>query len=161
MADHRKRMKRPAPLTDLIETAFRGTPAEQRLREGRIWLLWDRVVGAQIASRARPARFSAGVLTVAVASAPWMQQLTFLKRGLLERLNAALGEPLVTDIYLRAANPDTPPPSSPAPAPSPRRPLTPAARDRIAHDTAAIKDPDLRAAFESLFSRHVEERGGE
>ncbi len=161
MANDRKRMKRPAPLTDLIETVFRGTPAEQRLREGRIWLLWDAVVGAQIAARARPARFSAGVLTVTVTSAPWMQQLTFLKKGLLDKLNAALGEPLVTDIYLRAGNPEAPRPAAPPKAQVSTKPLSPADRERILRETARVIDPDLRAAFDSLFTRHLEERGGE
>ena len=102
-------MKRPAPVADLMAAIFRGKPAEKRLEEGRIWLVWDAAVGRQIAAKARPVSFRDGTLTVAVVSAPWMQQLTFLKRGLQERLNAALGEPLVTDIYLRAANPETPP----------------------------------------------------
>ncbi|HEY6006937.1 MAG TPA: DciA family protein [Geobacteraceae bacterium] len=159
MANDRKRMPRPTPVAELMESVFRGTAAEQRLREGRIWLLWDAVVGPQIAARARPARFSAGVLSVAVASAPWMQQLTFLKRGLMERLNAALGEPLVTDIYLLAGRPEAPAPVTKPPSRKP--PLSAADRARIARDTAGVDDPELRAAFGRLLARHLQEQGKE
>ena len=60
--------------------------------------------------------FRDGVLTVAVASAPWMQQLTFLKKGMIEKLNERLGRELVRDIYLKAGMPQ------PLPSPDPNRP---------------------------------------
>ncbi len=148
-------MKRPQALAALMESVFRGTPAEKRLREGKIWLVWESAVGEQIAARAKPVRFAGGVLTVMVASAPWMQQLNFLKKTIVEKLNHALGEPLVTDIYLKAGKPESP--KAPVPPPPVRRPapLSPQAQERIAAETADIHDPELRAAFTSLFKRHL------
>src|SRR5512137_1414426 len=110
MADKREKMPRPATLADLLSASFRGTPTERRLKEGNIWLVWDSVVGKQIAGRARPVSFRDGTLTVSVESAPWMQQLTFLKKGIMEKLNARLGEELVQDIYLKAGKPVKTPP---------------------------------------------------
>jgi hypothetical protein len=46
MADTRKKMRRPMAVADLLSSAFLGKPAEARLKEGRIWLVWDRAVGA-------------------------------------------------------------------------------------------------------------------
>ncbi len=99
-------MKRPAPVADLMAAIFRGKPAEKRLEEGRIWLVWDAAVGRQIAAKARPVSFRDGTLTVAVVSAPWMQQLTSLKKGILEKLNERLGLEVVRDIYLKAGAPE-------------------------------------------------------
>ncbi|WP_298439761.1 DUF721 domain-containing protein [Geobacter sp.] len=146
-------MPRPRPVADLLADALHGKPAEKRLREGRIWLHWHGAVGPQVASHAQPVSFRDGVLTVAVASAPWMQELNFLKRTIAERLNALVGEPLVREIYLKTGKIDQPPPPEP-PSP-PLRELTPAERDRVATEAAAIEDPELRAAFARLMSRHL------
>ena len=64
-----------------------------------IWRVWDDAVGAHIARRAQPIRLRARTLLVAVASAPWMQELQLLKRTILAELNTRLAAPLVTDIF--------------------------------------------------------------
>ena len=153
MADPRGKMFRPAPVANLLESVFRGTPTEKRLREGKIWLIWDGVVGEQIAARARPVRFSGGVLTVLVVTPPWMQQLNFLKKALMEKLNGALGEPLVTEIFLKAGKPDLPPAPEPDFLPQ-RQPLSPEEQDRIDRETALVADPELRSAFAQLLAKH-------
>lgn len=147
-------MKRPLPVADLMAAMFRGKPAEKRLEEGKIWLAWDAAVGAQIAAKARPVSFRDGTLTVAVVSAPWMQQLTFLKKGMMEKLNERLGGDVVRDIYLKAGVPQPP-----APRPKPRRnkerPLAGEEKARIAEQSAAIADPELREAVAHLLARHL------
>jgi predicted nucleic acid-binding Zn ribbon protein len=154
MAEKRARMKRPAPVADLMTAIFRGKPAEKRLEEGKIWLVWDTVVGEQIAAKARPVCFRDGVLTVAVANSPWMQQLTFLKKGILEKLNERLGRELVRDIYLKAGTPE---PSKPLPKPhrNKERLLAGEEKTRIAEQSAAIADPELREAVAHLLTRHL------
>ncbi len=147
-------MKRPAPVADLMAAIFRGKPAEKRLEEGRIWLVWDAAVGRQIAAKARPVSFRDGTLTVAVVSAPWMQQLTFLKKGILEKLNERLGLEVVRDIYLKAGAPE---PFAPLPKPrrNVERPLAGAEKARIAEQSAAVTDPELREAVAHLLARHL------
>ncbi len=155
MAEKRASMPRPASLADLLSAVFHGTPTERRLREGNIWLVWDSVVGKQIAGRARPVSFRDGTLTVAVNSSPWMQQLTFLKKGMVEKLNARLGEELVRDIYLKAGRPEKTP-SEKSPAKRCARPLSAEERQKIAEITASVHDPELREAVTELLARHKE-----
>lgn len=147
-------MKRPLPVADLMAAMFRGKPAEKRLEEGKIWLAWDAAVGAQIAAKARPVSFRDGTLTVAVVSAPWMQQLTFLKKGMMEKLNERLGRDVVRDIYLKAGVPQSPAPR-PKPTRNKERPLAGAEKARIAEQSAAITDPELREAVAHLLARHL------
>jgi len=148
-------MKRPARVTDLLAAVFHGTPTEKRLNEGKIWLVWDSAVGKQIAGRARPVSFRDGTLTVAVSSAPWMQQLTFLKKGIMEKLNAMLGEEQVREIYLKAGKAERVK-SAAAPARRSTRPLSAAQLQKIAEQTASVVDPDLRGALSELLARHME-----
>ena len=155
MVEKRKKMPRPAAVADLLSAVFHGTPTEKRLKEGNIWLLWDSAVGKQIASRARPVSFRDGTLTVAVESAPWMQQLTFLKKGIMEKLNSLLGEELVRDVYLKAGKPEK--------VISRRykeklriRELSPEERQKIAEKMNSVSDWELRIALGELMTRHME-----
>ena len=152
--EKRRRMPRPLAVADLLATVLHGQPAEKRLQEGKIWLVWDETVGPAIAAQARPAGFRDGVLTVMVANAPWMQQLTFLKRDIMARLNARLGCDLVTDIYLRAGRPETPHITVKTPPPTPRQ-LSTAEQEQIAEQTATVVDQELREAIAGLLGRHL------
>jgi hypothetical protein len=155
----RKRGKKsyPVAVSGLIDQIFHGKPLEKRLSEGRIWTVWDSAVGPQISSKARPVNFRDGVLTVMVSNAPWMQQLTFLKRGLIEKVNEALGEEMVCDIFLKAGMPERSQETF-RPSKKPARPLTTAETDRIAQETSSINDPELREALASLLAKHLSNR---
>lgn len=153
MDEKRSRMRRPLAVADLLTASLRGRPAEKRLKEGRIWLLWEEAVGRQIASQAQPVTLRDGILTVAVASAPWMQELNFLKRGIVVKLNALLGEPLVREIFLKAGRIEPPLPPEPEPRPAGRE-LTTAERELIAAETATVDDPEVRASLARLMARH-------
>jgi hypothetical protein len=147
-------MKRPAHVSDLLASLFRGKPIEQRLHEGKIWLVWDASVGPQIAAKARPLSFRDGILSVAVTSAPWMQQLTFLKKGIIEKLNEQLNRDLVRDIYLKAGM-EQPPSPKLEPGKKPRRLLTEEEQCRIREQTATINNPELQEAFVTLLTKHL------
>lgn len=150
-------MKSPSELSSFLPTLFTGKPLSKRFRESAIWRVWDKAVGQPLASKARPAAFREGVLTVVVSSAPWMQQLGFLKRQIIESVNSALGEDLVTEIYLKAGRPiPSPPPLRP-----PRRParhLTTEELTRIEQEASAIPDEELRAAFTRFYTTWLSQR---
>jgi predicted nucleic acid-binding Zn ribbon protein len=149
-------MKRPAPVSDLLGAFLRGTPAEKRLSEGRIWLVWDEAVGARIALHAQPAAFRDGTLTLSVDSAPWMQQLTYLKRELISKVNEALDEDLVQEIYMKAGQIRKPAVSTAAPRK--RRELSAEELALIKEQAESVTDPELRAVFERLIKRDRENR---
>ncbi len=155
MAENRDKMRRPAILTDLLNSIFSGSPLERRLKEGRIWQVWDSAVGKQISERARPVSFRDGTLIVAVNSSPWMQQLTFLKKGIMDKLNGLLGEDIVRDIYLKAGRPERLA-SATTPAKPLKRPLSAAERQKISHCTVSVNDPELRASIKGLLVKHLE-----
>jgi hypothetical protein len=150
-------MHRPAPVSALLGSVLRGTPAEKRLHEGRIWQVWEQAVGSRIALHAVPSAFREGVLTLTVDSAPWMQQLSYLKQELIAKVNGELAEEMVKEIYLKAG-----PVRKPEPPPKPwvqkRRQLSAEELAWIAEQSQAVADPDLRAVFESLLRKDRENR---
>ncbi|WP_367620739.1 DUF721 domain-containing protein [Geomonas oryzisoli] len=153
----RPKMKRPAPVTDLLTALLRGTPAELRLKEGRIWEVWDEAVGDKIAAHAQPAAFREGTLTLHVDSPPWLQQLTYLKKELITKVNEALDQELVKEIQLKSGKVRKPAATSiKKPV---RRELSAEEQAWAKEQAESAADPELRAIFESLIRRDKEHRG--
>ena len=150
-------MPRPQGIADLLTSVFSGKPVARLLREISIWQVWDDVVGPQVARRARPSAIRDGVLTVTVASGPWLQQLTFLKGEIIARLNETTGEDLVREIYLKAGNPQ--PAKRPHTAKQRHpRPLTSEEEQLIDRQVAQVEDNELRDELAALMRRHLMNR---
>ncbi len=119
---------------------------ESKLFEARLRRHWTDIVGEPIATHTRPDQIRFKKLCVFVHNSVWLQQLTFLKPVLLEKVNAMAGETLVTEIVLRigefsAEGASSPPPSTlETTQPQPSADLL---REAALH-TQGIQDPALR-----------------
>ena len=67
----------------------------------QIWDLWENIVGEMLAENARPAAFKGKLVLVHVESSVWIHHLQFLKPDLIQKINAALGKPMVEDIRFK------------------------------------------------------------
>jgi predicted nucleic acid-binding Zn ribbon protein len=67
----------------------------------KVWSLWESAVGDVIAKNTRPEAFKGKLLLVLVNSHPWMHQLQFLKKDIINNVNQALGKELVQDIIFK------------------------------------------------------------
>ena len=145
-------MKKEDSLQDLksllhsIVTTIDGAPHQDQLRIGD---MWEAVVGPHIAKKATPEGIRNGILQVSVVSSVWMQELTFMKQQILERINQACVSSGVKDIRFRLERtlqgmdnfdkemlPE----------------LTEEEQKAIEQQTAAVTDRDLRDSLQSLFS---------
>lgn len=151
----RPRMRYPKPLADLLEEGLVGLGLGERLREAEIWRLWPEVVGQAIAVRAQPLRIINGVLTVAVASGPWMQELAFLRGMMREKLNSRLGGEVVREIVLRSGKVAVPDASA-EDEPPPHQPLTARQLALVSERAAEIADKETREAFAALMKASLE-----
>ncbi len=151
----RPRMPFPRPLPGLIQECLHGLGLAERLREAEIWRIWPDVVGATVAARAQPLRIINGTLTVAVSSAPWIQELRFMTGMIRDKLNNSLGGEVVREIVLKAGKvqntltdiePEMPP----------LKQLSSAQLAMIEEQSAAITDPEARLAFAELMKASLE-----
>lgn len=152
----RARMRFPQLLPDLLQKQMAGLGLGDRLREVEIWRLWPEVVGPAVASRAQPLRIINGTLTVAVSSAAWMQELRFLTAMMKEKLNDRLGAALIKEIVLRPGTIKKSAPTAVEDEAAPQRALSEQQKAFIAEQSAAIADPEIRAAFVSLMKTSFE-----
>ena len=151
----RPRMAFPRSLSGVMQDSLAGSGLAERLRDAEIWRVWPEVVGATIACRAQPLRIINGTLTVAVSSAPWMQELRFMTAMMKEKLNLRLGAEVVREIVLKAGRVDLP--AAEAPDESlPPRPLTPRQLAFIETQSASITDTETRQAFIELMHASLE-----
>jgi predicted nucleic acid-binding Zn ribbon protein len=97
----RKAMDKPAPLGRILQKALRASKIDVNLDLHRLWGRWAELVGPAIAQNARPAAIKGKLLLVHVSSAPWMQQLHYLKGDLTEKLNSALGKDSIKEIRFK------------------------------------------------------------
>lgn len=142
-------------LHDVLAELFRALKIEGRMEYGAVYKIWSEAVGEQIARNAYPAAFRGGTLFVNVASSPWMQELSFLKGKILEKLNSRLGNARLKDIRFKIGPlPQDTSAASREPLPS----LSAEELKNIREETAPIADPELRETFQRVIAAHLQNR---
>jgi len=99
-----KKKRKPSdcePIADIIGNVLKNCHGGEGKNARVVWDFWDRVVGETLARNAQPAAFKQRILMVHVSSSVWMQELHFLKKELIARLNQAAGGRVVEDIQFK------------------------------------------------------------
>ena len=86
----------PRPLARALERIEPSLAPATTL--ARVQAVWAEVAGPAVAGEAEPVAESGGRVSVTCRSAVWAQELDLLATDLVERLNEALGAPLVTSL---------------------------------------------------------------
>ena len=101
MAEKREKLKQAVALGEVINTLLATRMQGKDAGLLRVWQHWDAAVGNVIADNARPAAVKGNLLLVHVSSSPWLHQLQFLKKDIIEKVNTALGDEVVADIKFK------------------------------------------------------------
>lgn len=96
-----RKSKAPEPVNAVLDRVLNSLNLGIKVKQYRIWHVWNSVVGDGIARHAQPQQIRAMVLWVTVSSSAWMQQLEFMKRQIVDRLNERIGEQVINDIRFR------------------------------------------------------------
>jgi hypothetical protein len=150
-------MRRAAKAGDLLGTLLAGWGLDERLTQYQALLIWDEVVGPQIAARTKPEKIRDGVLEVSVDQPTWMQQLQLLKPQILAKLNARLGDAPLREIFLKRGK-VTPQPSATRTANTPTwRTATLSSEEttELQKLLAGVDDGELRRDLESLLTKQL------
>jgi predicted nucleic acid-binding Zn ribbon protein len=86
------------PVAGVLSRVLNQLGLEQELLGWRAVSDWDALVGPRVARHTRAIAFRDGTLQVEVEGSAWMQELGFLRRDLVEKINRHLGAPFVQDI---------------------------------------------------------------
>ncbi len=141
-------------LADILDRVAPRLGLQGKLWELRLQQRWPSILGDLIAAHTYPERIRFKKLTVLVENSVWSQQLTFLKRELLDKIARATEPGLVEDLVFRVGV--IPPRGNEAEqttqlhAPA-ARPSAEQLADAEAH-TGAIVDPELRARLTAVIA---------
>ena len=86
---------------DILNNVLKTCRSDCDEELSKVWSLWESAVGDVIAKNTKPEAFKGKLLLVLVNSHPWMHQLQFLKKDIINKVNQALGKELVQDIKFK------------------------------------------------------------
>ena len=72
----------------------------EKLTEYQTKQVWNEAVGPTLAAQTQPVQLRNGKMEVAVPSAAWRNQLIFMKREIINKINRSMGREVVTDLKL-------------------------------------------------------------
>lgn len=152
----RPRLKHAARAGDLVDKMLKGFGLDERVQQYRALIIWEEVVGPQIAARTRPVRIREGVLEVNVDQPTWMQQLQLMKPKILAQLNAELGKASVKDLFLKRGKVNVRIDKQVEPPPAWRMvQLDDSEKQHVEGLLKTIEDPELRAEMEKFLIKQM------
>ncbi len=146
----------PERIGRLLAGKSKSNVLGSRLKDLEIWQIWDKAVGEAIARRAKPLRFIGGLLTVVVSGGPWMQQLSFMKMELMQRINDLLGDERVREIVLKAGKVESEKESLAEVGYHNPKPVSKEQEVWINSQLGDVEDDELRQSLRALMERHYQ-----
>lgn len=150
MSRRRKLVSLSQVIAESVENGFLGLAREMV----RVFEVWDEAVGPYNASKARPESIMSGRLTVLVESPAWIDHFSYLKKEFKDKINQALGAPLVTEITFKVGALDRPLPKSE----SQTMPMDKKAAVIEEDPMTLIDSPTLRASLASVGDPELRDR---
>jgi len=93
--------KSPTLLADILKKSLKNINIEEKIKVYGLWKDWSSIVGEAIASKSRPDYILSSKLYVSVSSPTWLQELTYQKKGLMDKIKQRSNLPQITDIVFR------------------------------------------------------------
>lgn len=96
-------MTAPAPrlIRSSIDKTLESLGLSRKMEEYSALDLWPVIVGERIAKVTVAERIHEGKLYIHVTRAPWRNELVFLKKDIIDKINATMGREIVKDIIFR------------------------------------------------------------
>ena len=91
---------RAEALGGLLGAVLADLGLDHKLIEYRARQVWDEAVGPALAGQGRPLRVHNGRMEVAVPSAVWRNQLSFMKQDIITRINELAGGEVIKELIL-------------------------------------------------------------
>lgn len=100
MSERNRTSGQPRPIARVIDKLMASLGLSRRYHGWSIVAQWPHIVGEHIARRAHAVSFEDGVLTIAVPSDTWRQELQLQSEVILKEIHAAHGGYTVKRLHL-------------------------------------------------------------
>ncbi len=155
-----KAERNPQRVGSVLEETLKKMSLERKLKEYEVWNVWNSVVGEPVFRHAQPDFMRNRILFVKVSSSPWMQQLSYMGKGIVEALNKRLGAPVIEEIRFKLGAVDFQweqiPSRSSNPIPSPGKGIP----NEIRKALSPIKDMQMKEVLARVMLKALGRREG-
>jgi len=94
-------MKNFVKIGTVLEKSLKKLRLDKGVKQCKVLDIWDGVVGEQIAVVTRPRYIKGKTLYIFVRDSIWLQELKFLERMIIEKLNNKVGGKIIENIYFK------------------------------------------------------------
>ncbi len=94
----RRKNKNFCTINSALSDTLKSIGLTKKFRQYRIWEIWQEIVGPQIAHNSQPLKWQGNTLIVKVRHASWMQELSFLRSNIIEKIKLAIPGINIKDI---------------------------------------------------------------
>ena len=152
----RRKTKKWVSIGDALGNAAKRAGIAKKMRQFEVWNRWDKIAGPLIAAHAKPSRWQGDSLVLAVEHSSWMQELSYLKSELLEKIQNQIPYIAIKDLRFEigkiAKAPDE------FVATSPPCVLDDDEREFIEQAAKEIKDEDTRLTVSKLITKDFQQK---
>ena len=95
------RFRNPEKIGKILEQVLFNLKIKRKIKEGMASCVWKEVVGKKIAAHTQAIRVKRGKLFVNVNDSSWLQEISFLKEKITEKINKRMREDIIKEIYFK------------------------------------------------------------
>jgi len=135
----------------------------KRIEENEVFLVWEEAVGSTVTQHCRPLSITDGILVIEAKNNVWMQELSLLRQGIIDKLNELLGWEAVRELRFKVG----PVEDKILPGyPEKKKEKPSSSEEKVDEDTEreirkaleGIDDPELARALRSMMVRGIKRR---
>lgn len=139
----RRRRSKATGVAEEMRFVLKKLSAHTPTIHPEIWARWSEIVGVELAKRTCPRALYGKQLLLAVTNSAWMNELSFLKRSMLERLAEEIGPSVVKDIRF-VLDPNMRQGTTIVPSPPKKKSLQKPLPESISSAIEKVQDGNLR-----------------
>jgi predicted nucleic acid-binding Zn ribbon protein len=91
----------PKLLSDILAVTLKQLGLGAKIKQYEVLDSWDHIVGKQIAKISSAENIHDGKLFIKVKHSTWRNELLFLKKELIEKINKKMNQEIIKDIIFR------------------------------------------------------------
>lgn len=93
--------KQPKKLGDILLSALKSFPHQEKLKQGMVMANWPDIVGRTIAEKTINLRFEGNKLFIKMASSIWRQEVHIQRYTIQNKLNESVNAKVVSEIIVK------------------------------------------------------------
>lgn len=93
--------KRASSLGEALRELLRNLEIETKVKQHLAAASWGKIVGENVAKVTEVDKVENGILFIKVESSAWRNELLFMKRNIIQKINTFLGDEIIRDIRFK------------------------------------------------------------